>query len=120
MFKQETIDAMWEHFSHAKEKHPFFAERVTELMPPNNGDILGALLGMRVIESWERLAQGCKSEIKRMPSAENVLNAELAEIFLAVVKGDLKQAHYEIFDAIAVLLRLDEEMEKILGVEVAK
>jgi len=120
MFKQETIDSMWEHFSHAKEKHPFFADRITELMPRNNGDILGDLLDMRVVEFWEKCAQGCKSAIKTMPSVENVLKAELAEIFLAVAKGDLKQAHYEIFDAIAVLLRLDEELEKILGVEVEK
>ena len=119
MFKQETIDAIWDHFTHAKEKHPFFADRIMEPMP-KDGCVLGEKLKRKIVEFWENRAKNCKSVIAKLPSVENVLNAEVFEIFAAVAKGDLNQAHYEIFDAIAVLLRLDEEMEKILGVEVAK
>lgn len=122
MFDEQVLKEMWTHYRHAKEKHPFFADRVMVpgIIPiTENCGMINAILIHRRNKAakklWNDLAKQKKRAIKRTPSVENVLDAELYELYAAVANGDLKQARYEIFDAIAVLLRLDEEMEDILG-----
>lgn len=117
---QNRTQTYWEHYQHACEKHPFFANRIMDPYPllviPNASEEWQELTmkhNKRTIELHQRLATVKKKGIKADPSAENVLLAEIAEIWLAVAQGDLSQARYEIADAIAVLLRLDESLDEL-------
>lgn len=110
----------WEHYQHACEKHQFFANKIMTPYPlvviPNASEEYQALTqkhNEQVIKLFENLARGRKKARDKNPTAENVLNAEIDEILLAVAQGDLPQAHYEIADAIAVLLRLDEALDEL-------
>ena len=110
----------WEHYQHAIEKHPFFASRIMTPYPlvviPNASEKYQALTkkhNEQVVKLFKDLARNRKKARDKNPTAENVLNAEIDEILLAVAQGDLQQARYEIADAIAVLLRLDETLDEL-------
>ena len=111
----------WEHYQKACEKHPFFANSI---MHPHPLAVSEGLRGgqsiaeteMRnkhLIDLFNSIVVGNKHISKNSPSAENVLAAEVAEIWLAVAEGNLEQARYEIADAVAVLIRLDEQLEEL-------
>ena len=110
----------WEHYQKACEKHPFFADSIMHPHPLKVIECLGdeykeALENRtwRIVELFKKIAKGRKCLRNRAPSAENVLAAELAEIWMAVAEGKLEQARYEIADAVAVLIRLDEQLEEL-------
>ena len=98
-----------EHYTHACEKHPFFADGM-------------CLTGM----DWEKEAKNIKdfiaqrANIKETVTASMVLHAEMFEIFAAFCSGDYEQAHYEVLDAIAVLLRMDDMIRGVQDKEEAK
>lgn len=114
---EERIKKIIEHYEHAKEKHPFFADSIMDPRPLRI-DADGAWARNWIKRHnemtkrlWRDRAKQYKDCIKMIPSFENIINAEIYEIYAAVTEDNLEQAHYEIFDAIAVLLRLDEEMD---------
>lgn len=99
----EMLCDIRDHYSNAIAKHPFFADEIC--FKDNTG--------------WELQAQQLKSYLKYCTEkrekgenqycrAQDVLDVELAEVYAAYSKGDYEQARYEIFDAIAVLLRMDD------------
>ncbi|MBQ7178192.1 MAG: hypothetical protein IJS08_12320, partial [Victivallales bacterium] len=110
----------WQHYQHACEKHPFFADAV---MYPHPLEVIEGASdkwknitrkhNQRTISLFKSIAKGKKKLRNTEPSAENVLDAELCEIWLAAAEDNLEQAHYEIADAIAVLIRLDEQLEEL-------
>lgn len=86
-----------EHYNHACEKHPFFADTICV-----------------EIVNWKKDADDCKwliqlkAKNKQQVTAHSVLMAELYEIFAAFCSGNYEQARYEVLDTIAVLLRMDD------------
>lgn len=122
MTHEEFLDkaqTYWEHYQHACEKHPFFANRIMTPYPlvviPNASEEYQTLTrkhNKQVVKLFKDLARNRKKACL-IPTAENVLNVEIGEIWLAVAKGDLPQVRYEIADTIAVLLRLDETLDEL-------
>ena len=106
----------WEHYKNAVEKHPFFARGIAEITDPYYQEREDSALNLQAIY-WRKQAQFGKMLRDEIPTAKNVLLAELYEIFAAAAVGDLKQAHYESADAIAVLLRLDESLEQLVAIK---
>jgi predicted alpha-1,6-mannanase (GH76 family) len=98
---KEELESMFngivEHYNHACEKHPFFADGM-------------CLIG----KDWEKEAKNIKdfiaqrANIKETVTASMVLHAEIFEIFAAFCSENYAQARYEVLDAIAVLLRMDD------------
>lgn len=116
----DKAQTYWEHYQHACEKHPFFASRTMTPYPlvvfPDASEKYKKLTEKHneaAIRLFKDLARDRKKARDEDPTAENVLNAEIGEIWLAVARGDLPQARYEIADAIAVLLRLDEALDEL-------
>lgn len=93
---------IWAHYENACKKHPFFADAIC----------------IRT-DRWKREARECKWLIgeavkcKEKVTAHTVLMAELYEIFDACCDGDIAQARYEVLDAIAVLLRMDDMLAEM-------
>lgn len=116
----DKAQTYWEHYQHACEKHPFFASRIMTPYPlvviPNASEEYQTLTkkhNEQVVKLFKNFARDRKKARDKNPTAENVLNAEIDEIWLAVAQGDLPQARHEIADAIAVLLRLDEALDEL-------
>ena len=117
---EQKAQTYWEHYQHACEKHPFFADRIMTPYPlvvdANDSEKYQTLVkkhNKEVIRLYKNIAQERKKERDKDPTADNVLRAETGEIWFAVAQGDLQQAHYEIADTIAVLMRLDEALEEL-------
>lgn len=94
------------HYSNAIAKHPWFSD-----------DICSSTC------DWYKLAKVQKMYLRDQETAHamgrqtfccanEVLEAELAEIYEAYLSGKLEQARDEIYDAIAVLLRMDDMIAK--------
>jgi len=90
------------HYYHAMKKHPYFADKWTE----NDHDHYAL-----EAESKKRAIKA-RAEIGDV-SARLVLQAEIAEVFEAITRGDLAQAKEEIFDTIAVLLRMKNVIDGV-------
>ena len=90
------------HYRHAVEKHPWFCDEVCH--EDRGWELDAKQLKSYLVYCTERHEKGEKTYCK----AKDVLNAEMAEIFAAYSRGDFAQARYEIYDAIAVLLRMDD------------
>lgn len=86
-----------EHYNHACEKHPFFADTICFRY-----------------DDWGKEAYYMKWLLqnmvkdKKQVTGHHVLMAEVCEVFAAFCSGDYAQARYEVLDAIAVLLRMDD------------
>lgn len=87
------------HLTKAETKHPFFA---ASIIPARlcNPEAINTLLDLSRIDS------------ERTKSVYDVLMQENYEIFEALQRNDLKNARYEIYDTIAVLLRLDKLLQE--------
>lgn len=85
---------IWTHYDHAKQKHPYFCDRLI----PGAADTAEQLFRLRLNYHHEAQAN--------MLSASTVLDCEIAEVYDAIEKGDKEEAIEECYDAIAVLLRL--------------
>ena len=115
-YEQRSL-TYWQHYQHACEKHPFFARGIADVTDSYYQNRKDSALNLPAI-FWRQQAQLGKIIRYEKPNAKNVLLAELYELFAAAAEGDLKQAHYEIADAIAVLIRLDEQLELLYNVEI--
>lgn len=106
--KEQLTELIAKHgykaYLHANKKHPFFCNKICHE------------------NDWDFVADFLKNEIQvraRMDNgsvlAETILEAEMAEVYLAVSKGDYHHARKELMDAFAVLMRMDDmisEMER--------
>lgn len=96
------ISNIMEHYAHAKEKHPYFCDR---------------LLPHTMIENYfaMHLADVRRSLAKRITVGsvipETILECEMAEIFEALECGDKVQAVEECYDLATVALRLVDAIE---------
>ena len=115
-YEQKSL-TYWQHYQHACEKHPFFARGIADVTDSYYQNRKDSALNRPAI-FWRQQAQLAKIFRDETPTAKNVLLAELYEIFAAAAAGDLNQAHYEIADAIAVLIRLDEQLELLYNKEI--
>lgn len=82
------------HLTHARQKHPFFAERV--LNNPERCDLLNEM---------SEMAQYYKRQITENPTLENVLLSEIYEFLAEAHNGNKAHALYEAADVVAVILR---------------
>lgn len=88
------------HYRHAKEKHPYFCD----WFKPDSSSK----------SDMERVATRLCSARARISSAietgnlgwDDILNCEVWEIMEALAIGDMAHAKEEVYDAVAVLLRL--------------
>jgi hypothetical protein len=102
---KEAIRMAKQHYEHACEKHPWFADDVCFID-------LGWKLQAGHLKSYlEHCAERHEKGERSYCMAKDVLDAELAEIYAAYCNGDYDQAVYEIYDAIAVLLRMEDMIE---------
>lgn len=87
------------HLTKAETKHPFFAASIIPARLCNP-------------ESIKLLLQETRDNREKTQSVYDVLMEEFGEIFEAVQLNDIKNARYEIYDTIAVLLRLDKVLQE--------
>lgn len=87
------------HLTKAETKHPVFAESIIPYRLCDPQDI-------------KSLLQGSREEREKTKSVYDVLMQENYEIFEAIHNNDIKNARYEIYDTIAVLLRLDKVLQE--------
>ena len=99
---KETIRNVRSHYLNAIAKHPWFSDSIC--CKDYGWKLQAKQLKSYLMHSTRRHDEGEKSYC----SASDVLDAELAEVYAAYSEGDLEQALYEIYDAIAVLLRMDD------------
>lgn len=95
---QKQIDA---HLLKATTLHPVFCDEV--LSCPSYPETYAL--------AEARAKRACNS----VGTAENIVREEIAEVFAAIAAGEYLQARSEIYDAIAVLIRLDGEVVKEIG-----
>lgn len=93
----DSIDHMLGHYVHAIDCHPDFADILTDKSADEAADAL----------TYQREYLKKRIEKKNVCPLD-VLGCEVAEIEEAMVNGRWDDAREEIFDSIAVLLRLDD------------
>lgn len=98
-----NIEKIQEHYDHAREKHPYFADM---LFLWDDNDVEEA---KRYLESVRMILNIEREEGK--VCTETLLNCEVAEICEAISRGDNIHAIEECYDAIAVLLRMVDVLE---------
>lgn len=91
------VNFILKHYINAVHKHPKFC---TKLLDSDN---------IRNYVCLDKVSHDC---CEMYGSAESVLFEEVAEVLLAISQNDKKHAIYECYDAIAVLLRIVDELEK--------
>ena len=87
------------HLTKAETKHPFFAASIIPLKLCNP-------------ESIKTMLDLSRVDRERTQSVYDVLMEEIYETFEAIQNNDIKNARYEIYDSIAVLLRLDKVLQE--------
>lgn len=97
-----NIEKIQEHYDHAREKHPYFADSMF-LYENNVEDAKRDLRILRMVLNIERK--------EGKVCAETLLNCEVAEICEAISRGDNIHAVDECYDVIAVLLRMVDVLE---------
>lgn len=95
----EVIETIDRHLTKAETKHPFFAASIIPARLCNP-------------ESIKVLLDLSRVDRERTQSVYDVLMQENYEIFEAVQNNDLESARQEIYDTIAVLLRLDKVLQE--------
>lgn len=96
---KEVIEAIDKHLKRAEGKHPVFA---FSILPERLNDK----------ELVRNFLNEARLKCERTGSAYDVLQEEILEIFDAIFDGDLCNARLEIYDSIAVLLRLDKVLQE--------
>ena len=97
-----VVDKIKEHYNHAREKHPGFVDRLFL----NGGDVHRAENEVGVFRLVLKSEEGIEDVC-----AETVLRCELAEAAEAFASGDKSHAVEELYDTIAVLLRIVDVIE---------
>lgn len=93
-----NIEKIKEHYDHAREKHPYFCDRLLPTEANSLKDLQDSL-------SWLR-EEIHKSAEQGESAAFTVAGCEPAEFAEAVMLGDTPHAIEECYDTIAVLLRV--------------
>lgn len=99
------ISNIIKHYAHVKEKHPYFCDWV---MPDTTSEY-----------DRKRVESGLKYTRKRLADAtkrgtrgwDDILDCKMWEVFDALVRGDRAQAVEELYDCIAILLRVIDVLE---------
>jgi len=91
-------DKIKEHYDHARKKHPEFADM---LFNPKASQV--SAKDYKEVRDTNHALGMC--------TPLDVLLAEYAEVIEAMKGGELDQARYEVYDCIAVLLRMIDMME---------
>lgn len=97
---QETINKIAEHLEHAETKHPLFCVRIC-----GEGTTL---------ENVKVLLKKSRQNRDEFKTADWVLSQEVQEVFEAYLEGRYSDCREEIYDTIAVLLRLDKKIVNII------
>ena len=99
-FDSHHYDSICEHYAHAREKHPYFCDRITCLSPVEADTHLGIYRSL------------LENEIKASKvEARTVLNCEICEALQAYTHGDISHAIEELYDCAAVVLRMVDVMK---------
>jgi len=98
-----VVKKIAEHYRHARRKHPHFADA---LFLDGDNDMDSA---RRRLAALRQIIEVEKED--RMVLAETLLECELAEAACAYAGGDKAHAVEECYDAIAVLLRMEDVLE---------
>ena len=100
-----NLEKIVAHYNHAREKHPYFCDKITKYNKDNIYHI-GANI------------KNCKWQIKTLPhygggelSAYPIVSCEWYELAEAYLNGDINAAIEEAYDCIAVLLRIIDVLE---------
>lgn len=96
---EDVIKAVERHLDKAETKHPVFAYSI---LPPR-------IVNIDTIKELLKDARISRDESK---SVYDVLREEFYEIFEAVAENKTIEARSEIYDTIAVLLRLDKVLQE--------
>lgn len=94
-----VIEAIDRHLTKAETKHPFFAASILPAIFSNT-------------EFIKKLLKKSREDREKTKSVYDVLMQENYEIFEAIQENDLESARQEIYDSIAVLLRLDKVLQE--------
>ena len=100
--RPEVAAKVAEHYEHARRKHPYFAHT---LFLEASDESAAARTLVRT-----RFCLNCERRVGEVV-AETVLNCEICEAIHALACGDKAHAVEEIYDAIAVLLRMVDVIE---------
>ena len=103
---QRVVPAIERHYKHAKEKHPYFCDR---LIPGKDyaGNV-GKEIENNLREIRSRIDRSIKS---RRCEWNELLNEEVWEVLEAIYNGENDNAVEECYDAISVLLRVIDVLE---------
>lgn len=96
---EDVIKAVERHLDKAETKHPVFADSI---LPPR-------IVNIDTIKELLKEARISRDESK---SVYDVIREEFYEIFEAVAENKTVEARSEIYDTIAVLLRLDKVLQE--------
>ncbi len=97
----EQVIRIAEHYHKAQRKHPYFADVLFREARAEGAEADLAIL---------RRSIGCRVELGYV-IAESLLNCKFCEANAAFAKGDAPAAVGELYDAIAVLLRMIDVIE---------
>lgn len=99
-FDTNHYDSICEHYAHAREKHPYFCDRIT---------CLSSVGADTHLDIWRSLLA---AEIKVSDiEANTVLMCEIYEAIQAYTHGDISHAIEELYDCAAVVLRMIDVMK---------
>lgn len=93
----EIVQKIAEHLEHAKSKHPLFCVSIC-----GEGTTL---------ENVKTLLKRNRENRDTFKTADLVLSQEVQEVFEAYLEGRYEDCREEIYDTIAVLLRMDEMLD---------
>jgi NTP pyrophosphatase (non-canonical NTP hydrolase) len=100
--KPETIEKIKQHYNHAREKHPYFCDRLVVA----SGGVPTWSYRLEASRKW------LKEEIENGKlTAETILLCEVAEMLDAIQQNNIAQAIEEAHDCNAVLLRIVDVLE---------
>lgn len=100
-----SIDKIIEHYNHAREKHPYFCDRMLPAWAECN---LKNLTRRALDDRRARLKAG---EQCRKVMWSELVDCEVWEAIEAMATGDNAQAVEELYDCVAVLLRTIDVLE---------
>lgn len=97
MIKLDVIHNIDMHLEHAKKKHPLFCVKMC-----GEGTTL---------ENVKALLKRSRENRDEFKTVDWVLSEEVQEVFEAYLEGRYRDCREEIYDTIAVLLRMDEMLD---------
>ena len=95
--KTEIFQKIAEHLDHAKSKHPLFCVRFC-----GEGTTL---------ENVKALLKRSRENRDNFKTTDWIVSEEVQEVFEAYLEGRYEDCREEIYDTIAVLLRMDEMLD---------